>query len=199
MARIKSALELALERTEGVESDKAGLEEKALVNEARKLASSFLADPDSVDIKATLAAKPKEAQAKARAAVAEVFLSNIGLPSYKEQETRLGAIEKGLVALSGDKSIPALFAQFGQFFERYFSDVEKLEQTMVKQFEPRLRQKEQEMARRSGQAVRMDPLQDPEFARALTQNLGGLREQYEGAVEQARAQLRQVLGLPAKE
>jgi len=56
------------------------------------------------------------------------------------------------------------------------------------QYEPKLRQKEEELSRRMGREVRLDPLQDPEFVNFYNQNLNALKANYEAVVEQAREQ-----------
>jgi hypothetical protein len=58
------------------------------------------------------------------------------------------------------------------------------------QFSQRIRQKEEEASKQMGRQVRIDPSSDPEFARALNQNLGNLQNQYGGVIDQVKDQLR---------
>ena len=56
------------------------------------------------------------------------------------------------------------------------------------QYAPKLRQKEEEVSRRLGREVRIDPFQDPEFLAFYNQHMGAVRGKYEPVVEQARAE-----------
>jgi hypothetical protein len=51
-----------------------------------------------------------------------------------------------------------------------------------------LRQKEEELSRRLGRTVQIDPFQDPEFAAFYTQNMNALRDNYQAGVDQVREQ-----------
>jgi hypothetical protein len=194
MGRIKSAVEIALERTESVKVDKAKIEEYELTQEGKRMASAFLANPSEYDIQAKLKAMPAEKARVARKALVEVLLANVSLPSYKEQIAQLDALEKAFAQLSKDRNVGILFGELKKIFSQYFEDLAQLEGELRKQFAPRLRQKEEEMARRYGQAVRIDPMQDPEFVKVFNQNLGRLKGHYEGAADQAREELARIAG-----
>ena len=49
MGKIRSAWEIALERTEGLQIDKDRIREKADIDSARKAAGQFLSDDDGID------------------------------------------------------------------------------------------------------------------------------------------------------
>lgn len=195
MARIKSALELALERTDAVKSDKEQLEAYELRQEGKKLASAFLQGTEGFDLEKAIKGFDKQKAPLIREAVASVFLMNIGLPSYEDQIQALGKLAQGFSVLSSDKSIPVLFKELEKIFQRYFQDITQLEAMLKEQLGPKLRQKEQEMARRTGQRVRIDPMQDPEFVKVFSQQMGRLKSQYQAAVDQAREELRRILGV----
>ncbi|MCL2270275.1 MAG: hypothetical protein FWC24_02920, partial [Treponema sp.] len=54
------------------------------------------------------------------------------------------------------------------------------------QYAPKLRQKEEEISRRMGREVRLDPFQDPEFVAFYNQNLNALKANYQAIVDQVR-------------
>ncbi|NLJ46397.1 MAG: hypothetical protein GX430_07535 [Treponema sp.] len=201
MALIKSALEIALERTKDMKADPASLRAFELKQEGQKLAGEFLADPASVDLEARVKAVPKEERSVLKAAIFSVLAARIQLPLTKAgipQET-LDALAKGFSALSPspfpDKRIGGLIKQIGDFLARYLDDASNLDAALRKQFEPKLRRKEQELAARTGQSVRLDPLSDPEFLKVYQQNVGHLKSQYQSALDRAKEDLAAMLGI----
>ncbi|MCL2472918.1 MAG: hypothetical protein FWF26_04500, partial [Treponema sp.] len=50
----------------------------------------------------------------------------------------------------------------------------------------KLRQKEEELTRRLGRQIKLDPFQDPEFTAFYNQNMNTLKENYIAAVDQIK-------------
>lgn len=188
MARIKSALELALERTESVKSDKESIELFELKREGKKLASAFLEDPNEKNLEEALKKHPKDKQEALRQGIFDVLVSQIRLPATQEDITKQEAVGKAILFLVNDRRFGQLYGQLIQAFERYLSEVEQFDQAIRRQYAPKLRQKEEELARRLGRAVQLDPFQDPEFVNFYNQNMNALKDRYEQAIEQVRQQ-----------
>ena len=188
MAHIKSALEIALERTESVKSDKAGIEQYELKREGKKIAGAFLEDPEEHPIDAAFKRFSKDKIPSVRRGVLDILVAQISLPSLPEDIGRLEKVGKGLGSVISDKKFVSLFQQLTQALSRYLSEVEQYDKAIRQQFAPKLRQKEDEVARRTGRRIQIDPLQDPEFVQFYNQNMGVLKERYQSAVDQVRAQ-----------
>jgi hypothetical protein len=188
MARIKSALELALERTQDVQSDRSKLDEYEEKQRGRRVYAQLTENPE-LDIRKAL----QEASAKnprwAEEGFFDALLANITLPNDAAETERLKLLRRGFEAIVKDRKVGQIFEQLGQFFQQYLDNRQQLIENLRKQFEPRLRKKEDELARQTGQRVRIDPASDPEFAGALKQYLGGLQQQYGEVVDQVRAEL----------
>ena len=195
MAHIKSALELALERTESVKSDKAGVEQFELKREGKKIAGAFLEDPEEHPIEPALKKYPKDKLPSVRRGVFDILITQINLPSVSEDLKRLETVGRGLNAIVGDKKFAALFGQLAQALERYLGEADQYDKAIRQQFAPKLRQKEEEIARRTGRKLQIDPMQDPEFVAFYNQNMGALRERYQGAVDQVREQAGVLFGV----
>jgi len=73
--------------------------------------------------------------------------------------------------------------------------MKNVEQAIRKQWAPKLREKERQMAARLGQDVRLDPMMDPEFSAFYKQNVGAVRQQYEAALDKAKAELAAIIGV----
>jgi hypothetical protein len=69
---------------------------------------------------------------------------------------------------------------------QYLNEVTHYDQAIRQQYAPKLRQKEEELSRRVGREVRLDPFQDPEFVAFYNQNLNALKANYQTAVDQVR-------------
>ena len=197
MAEIKSALEIALARTEGMEMDKDKLRAKEQKVSGRKAALSFL--DGKLDSKEFSKMVKKEKGGMKEAFIAGAagsFMSVVKLPSDSDFSEGLAMAAEGLAALSDDpKDIRQMFEQLNQFFGQYLQNREQLEKQLIAQFEPILKQKEEALAAQTGSRIKLEPMDDPDFQKAYSQNIGGLNKNYLEALEQAKGQLKEFLGL----
>ncbi len=210
MAMIKSALELALEKTKDMKVDPAALEASETKQDGKRTAGQYLEDPDSVDIEKKLAACPKDKRIHLKAGMHEILSSQLQLPTGEAGLEKLDKIAAAYVALSAgagllggavggaiaEKKIQGLFQQLAAFLKQYLDDMKNVEQVIKKQWAPKLREKERQMAARLGQDVRLDPMMDPEFSAFYKQNVGALRQQYQAALDKAKQDLGGMIGLP---
>lgn len=207
MAMIKSALELALEKTKDLKLDPAALEASELKQDGKRTAGQYMEDPSSVDLEKVLAACAKEKRVHLKAGMHEVLSAQLQLPTGESGLERLEPIGKAYVLLSAgngllgvggaiaEKKIQALFQQLAAFLKQYLDDMKNVEQVIRKQWAPKLREKERQMSARMGQDVRLDPMMDAEFSAFYKQNVGALRQQYEAALDKAKADLAALIGL----
>jgi len=175
MGRIKSALEIALERTESVKTDKASIGLYEAKQQGKRLANAFLADP-SKNLEDELKKIPKDQRESLRQGIFDVLVPQIALPAVAEDIQRIEAVGKGLRVLISDGRFAAMYKQFIQVLSNYFGEVTHYEQAIRQQYAPKLRQKEEELSRRMGREVRLDPFQDPEFVAFYNQNLNALSQ-----------------------
>jgi hypothetical protein len=188
MGNIKTALEIALERTEAIKSDKATIEQFEAKQTGKCLASSFLENPEenAKSLEDAIKKASKEQKTSLKEGMFEVLLSRISLPATKEDERRLSAVGKGLHALIKDNHFHGLYRQLLDILSRYLEETVRYDEVIKQQYEPRLRQKEVELSKRYGQPVKLDPFQDPEFASFYKQNMESLKANYQVTVDQVR-------------
>jgi len=205
MALIKSALEIALERTKDLKVDPKALAANEARLEGKKLAGEYLAEPSEVDFAARFAATAKDRKDGVREGAFEVFAARLQLPNSAivDPPTELAPLAVGFKALNvapfGEKKIQGAIEQLGAFLKQYLEDAKRVDEAIRKQFAPRLKQKEQEMSARMGRPVRLDPMQDPEFAAFYKQNVGQMRDQYQDALDKAKADLASLCGIKDKD
>jgi len=198
---IKSALEIAMERTKDLKVDAKALAANEARLEGKKLAGEYLADPEEVDFPKRLAAIPKEKRDHAREGAFEVFAARLQLPLTvgADPDATLEPVALGLKALNaapfGEKKIQDLFNQLTGFLKQYLDDAKKVDDAIRKQYAPRLKMKEQEMSARMGRPIRIDPMTDPDFAAFYKQNVGQMKTQYQDALDKAKADLAALCGI----
>ncbi len=186
MGEIKSAMEIALERTADIKGDPNAGRNRDLQNIGKKLAAGFL---ESGDEKAFVSAvKAEKAPAAAEGAFAYLF-SQFQLPEGEDRMDKFKRVCVGFSSLLPGKGLPELFNQLYVILEQYFGDREQVKEMLTRQFAPKLRAKEQELSRMYGQEIHLQPEQDPEFVQLLDRNTAALKLQYEDTMAQARERI----------
>ncbi len=212
MAMIKSALELALEKTKDLKVDPEAIAANELRQEGKKAAGLYLDDPASSDLGKKLSACPKEKRIHLKTGMLEILQAQLQLPTNEAALEKLERIAQGYAALSEgsgllggplggamtEKKIQGVFQQLSAFLKQYIDDMKQVEQAIRKQWAPKLREKERQMAARMGTDFRLDPMTDPEFAAFYKQNVGAVREQYQAALDKAKVDLAAMLGVEPK-
>ena len=185
MGRIKSALEIAMERTETVKGDRSSIDRFEARQRGKKLANDFL-ESGKINIEEEIKKTAKEAQAALKQGLFDALHSQLTVPGSKDDLKRIENAGKGLQAVIGGGLAAGLFKQLAQTLSRYLDEADRYEEAIRRQYAPKLRQKEEELSRRMGREVRIDPFQDPEFLAFFNQNMNALKANYEAAVDQVR-------------
>ncbi|MCL2719754.1 MAG: hypothetical protein FWD47_00250 [Treponema sp.] len=199
MGVIKTALEIALEKTESVKSDKSSIGLFEAKQRGKKLANTFLeGDVNLIDELKKTPVTDKESLIQG---IFDVLITQIALPSGEDDEKKIEKLGKGLEILIQSKDskksneFSAMYKQLTQIYTQYLQESAQYEQMVRQQYAPKLRQKEEELSRRLGREVRIDPLQDPEFVAFYNQHMGAVKANYEPVVEQAREEIRKMFGI----
>jgi hypothetical protein len=185
MAKIKSALEIALEKTESVKSDKGSIGHFEAKQKGKKLANGYL-EGSIASLEEELKRSAGDELANIKQGIFDVLVSQITLPVIKDELARIEKAGQGLLAIIGGKRFGEIIRQFVQLMNQYLQEASNYEQAIKRQYEPKLRQKEEELSRRIGRQVKIDPFQDPDFAAFYTQNMNALKANYQSTVNQVR-------------
>ena len=188
MGRIKSALEIALEKTENVKSDKATIGLFEAKQRGKLLANQFLAGEIS-SLEAEFKKAPAEEQGSLKQGCFEVFLSQINLPSAGDDFKRLETLGNGLSVIISTKHFAHLYSQFLGAVSQFLKEAAQYDDAIKRQYAPRLHQKEEEIAKRIGRQVKIDPFQDPEFVTFYNQHMNALKSNYENLTGDVRNQI----------
>ncbi|MDD3455911.1 DUF6657 family protein [Sphaerochaeta sp.] len=198
MAIIKSAWELALEKTEKLQVDPVKIKRDLKVKEGRQLAGTFLSDIDATKegTKKQYDAVPAEEKEAFREGMALTMLSNLALPrntAFKENFAKV--LDLGMILGEGNEQLEQLLGQLEGFFSQYLENQEDLVERMKQQFAPALQQKEAQLRKQYGPNFTLRPEQDPEFMKLLDKQLSQLDDQYTNILTQAKAQIKDLLGI----
>ncbi|MDR1931681.1 MAG: hypothetical protein LBQ57_02550 [Spirochaetales bacterium] len=186
MTHIRSALEIALEKTDDIKSDKSALAAAEGKEEGKKLASAFFQNP-SMDLGGALKNIAADKLPAVKEGFVQVILANLILPRNEEDIKKLDPAAAALLVLTGNKaSISSLKSQILKFFRQWLDDRKHLDETLRRQLGPMLKQKEAQIARQLGRPVKIDPLSDADYMKAYNKNMGNLENQYAGALTRVK-------------
>ncbi|MCL2232284.1 MAG: hypothetical protein FWB99_05370 [Treponema sp.] len=193
MGKIKSALEIALERTESVKSDKDSIGLFEAKQKGKKLANEFL-EGTLTSLDEEIKKESGGTRENLKQGIFDVLVSRITLPAVKDDLKRLELAGQGLAVLIGNKRFAEIVNQFNQIMNQYLTEAAQYEDAIKRQYAPKLRQKEEELSRRVGRQIKIDPFQDPEFVGFYNQHINALKENYQAAADQLREEAAQMFG-----
>ena len=121
MGRIKSALEIALEKTETVKGDKSTIGQFDAKQRGKKLANAFLSG-EIASLESEIHQADRETRAFLRQGMFDALIAQVALPVTENDQKRIEAAGKGLEAViagsrrcsvSFSRSLPATPAKYG--------------------------------------------------------------------------------------
>ena len=193
MGKIKSALEIALERTESVKSDKDSIGLFSAKQKGKKLANEFL-EGTIKSLEEEIKKESGGAQENLKQGLFDVLVSRITLPAAKDDLKRIETAGQGLAAVISNKQFGEIIKQFNQVMNQYMNEAAQYEEAIKRQYAPKLRQKEEELSRRVGRPIKIDPFQDPEFVAFYNQHINALKENYQAAAYHVREEAARMFG-----
>jgi hypothetical protein len=197
MGVIKSALEIAMENSKGIEANKELVEQNRLRDEGRKLCSKVLDDP-SFDLKGALKGHDAAKAKMVKEGLMQSLLSNLVLPldEFAMKDTkRLGDAVAAIV--SDTRKVGMIFTQLDGFFKEYVAERKRVVEAVERQYAPKLKKKEDDMSRQMGRPVKINPAADPEFQSIIRQYLSQLDAKYGDALDGAKEEIRAVFAKSA--
>lgn len=202
MSMIKSALELALERTKNLKVDETAVKAGKIKTEGRRAAGKFLDNPEAADLYKAIHDVESQYREQFRKAIFDVLVAQIQLPTGLFDAGKFASVGAGLGVIAGtvpaqgsltgpavEKKVTALVQQISAFLAKYVEEVKRVEQAIRTQWAPKLKEKERQLAARMGQNIRLDPMSDPEFSAFYKQNFEALRANYNDALERAKGEI----------
>jgi hypothetical protein len=183
MARIKSAWEIALEKTQDIVVDEAKLRTDGLLKEGMALAGGYLNNTDQVlDVVASKFASYKGEDASlVRQGMVNTIISNISLPADDLYQMRFDrTCDLVNVVTKGDMQAMGLMRQIGDFLKQYIDAKAAFVDRMKAQIQ---------------QAMENNPegVNSAQYSQLISQNLKKMDAQYGEALENTKESLKKIL------
>ncbi|HAN42000.1 MAG TPA: hypothetical protein DCP98_01080 [Sphaerochaeta sp.] len=184
MARIKSAWEIALEKTKDIEIDEEKYRTDKLSKDGMALAGGYLNNTDKKieEVATQYASYTGEDLKLVREGMVNTIMANISLPSDDIYQMRFER-NCDLVNLvtSGDSQATGLMQQIGDFLKQYLDAKSAFVDRMKAQIQ---------------QAMENNPegVNSQQYSQIINQNLKKMDDQYGEALENTKESLRQLLG-----
>ena len=184
MARIKSAWEIALEKTQDIQIDEAKYRNDTLEREGMALAGGYLNNTDQKleVVSAKLSSYSKDDLAVVRRGFVSTILSNISLPSDDLYQMRFDRTSDLVnVITGGDMQAMGLMRQIGDFLKQYTDAKVAFVDRMKAQIQ---------------QAMESNPegVNSAQYSQIISQNLKKMDAQFGEALESTKESLKQLLG-----
>lgn len=191
MSKIRSAWEIALEKTENIEIDRDKLRKEENMRKARSLAGSFLNGDEQMtvsDLEKQYAAI--EDRSAAKEGIKLSLMQNITLSAEEDVTNRYEKLlSLASLVSKGNEDVMALMNQIVSFLRQYPQHRKQLVEQLKQHFAPMLEQKAAQLKEKYGQDVPLSVENDPEFIKIAQQNLDQLAKQYEDTLRDAKEKL----------
>jgi len=192
MGVIKSAYEIAMENSKGIEGNKELVESNRLRDEGKKLVSKLLEDA-SFDVKAALKAYEPAQSKLVREGLLQSLLANLVLPMDELGSKNTKRIGDAIAAAVTDaRKVTMIFSQLDGFFKEYIGERKRLVEAIEKQYLPKMKKKEEDLSRQMGRPVKINPAADPEFQSMVRQYLSQLDVKYTEVLDGAKEEIRTI-------
>lgn len=187
MAEIKSTMDMVMERAarmaaEAGEGDYLGEEQ---LKEGMRLGAAFMRGEPGLGERLT-ALSPKELSPVRKGAV-QALLRNIFLAREAEKQALAEKAMQGLIEVGrGDGELLQILGEMKKILDGYRQHGEQLKEQLEAQFSQQMAMMEQNLAKQTGMAMKLQPSQHPKFQEEWARIQGQLNDQYGKALQQLK-------------
>ncbi len=188
MGKIKSALEIAMEKTENIAVDENKIRASLEEDKIKRIAGEYMGKEEKDDsILEKLDDYSKESQ---KSALKSLIMSSASLPTYEAADDRFDRFTSLFShIMDSDPEKVSFYSQIIGFVKQYPVHRKQLLEQLEAQLQPMLDQKSEEMSRQLGRTVHLTVEDDKETLEIIEKNLERLDKQYNDNLSQARAEL----------
>jgi len=187
MAEIKSTMDMVLERAARMaagagEGDYLGEER---LKEGMRLGAAYMRGEQGLGER--LAALAPKELGPARKGAVQALLRNIFLAREAEKQALAEKAMHGLVEVGqGDGELLKILGEMKKILDGYRQHGEQLKEQLEAQFSQQMAMMEQNLAKQTGMAMKLQPAQHPKFQEEWARIQGQLNEQYGQALQQLK-------------
>ncbi len=187
MAEIKSTMDMVMERAARMaagagDSDYLGEER---LKEGMRLGAAYMRG--EAGLAERLAALPPEESGVVRKGAVQSLLRNIFLARELEKQALADKAMQGLVEVGqGDGQLLQILGEMKKILDGYRQHGEQLKEQLEAQFTQQMAMMEQNLAKQTGMAMKLQPSQHPKFQEEWVRIQGQLNDQYGKALQQLK-------------
>ena len=195
MGKIRSAWEIALEKTENMEIDQDKIRHSQDVDKIRRIAGQYITAEEAEADEAKLAdALSAFDPALLREALESTVLNSLSLPQDEEVFlTKTKRISTLISIAFPSEDLLSFYGQVTEQLSQYPAHREDLLKRLKEQLEPMLKQKEEAMRQKYGESVHLTVENDKESMETVKNYLERLNKQYDDTLVNAKATLKELL------
>ncbi len=187
MGKIKSTLEIALEKAERIGmASKEELRKEELIKQGRRLAAQFLQEKLELS-KALTQILPEDRPLILRGAV-DTFLRNIVLPRDTESFQGIRRVLEGLVIVfAAIPEVRRLVQEIENILSLYLQNYQQIYQQFRQQFQTQANQVEQALSNQYGANIKVEPEMIPQFQEEWRKIKDQLEKQFSPQLEHLKS------------
>lgn len=188
MGKIRSALEIAMEKTENIAIDENKIRQNQEDDKIRRIAGEYLAKEERDD--SLLKTLEDHDGVALKRALKGLLLSSLSLPTYEVTDDRFSRLRAIMERVMGDnRNAMDLYGRITDFLMQYPKHRKQLLDALKKQLEPMLEEKSEELSKKLGREIHLSVEEDKETLEIIEQNLERLEKQYSENLDQAKKSL----------
>lgn len=194
MGRIKSAWEIALEKTADLKVDTKKINHDKIFKKGSQITGSYLNNIDYTIEEFKEAFNQEEDKRTLIEGISKIVLIGVKLPDNELYEEKIEKLKEICLVVQPDsETIPTIFEQMIEFFRQYKNHQEQLIDQMKQQFAPSIAQKEAQLRQQYGPDFKLQPEQDKEFMKLLNDNLSKLDDHYNNSLKDVKENIEREL------
>lgn len=187
MGKIKSAWEIALEKTQSIKVDENRIRENQRIDEVKRIAGAFLSDEETDDT--GLSRLDGYSDKEVKAGLKVLLLSSLSLSAGTVDEQRLSRLTRLATYVFKDEQSHGLYLKLLDVIKQYPDHRKQLIEQLEESLEPSLRQKEEMMRQKLGRDVHLTIEDDKEAMEIVNKNLDKLDNEYNKIIDGSKRQL----------
>ena len=195
MGKIRSSLEIALERTESVTGSREEITAYEHRQRGKQAVGLALGGGDGeYDIAEATAGLGAGEAAEVHRGMRAALLPQIALPADEPGLERFAAIGKIINVMTGGSGGEEVASALEELGYAYLQERQQIIRSVRQQYEQVAQEKMAQVARQTGMEVRLDPSTLPEFQQDLQRHLSGHQGGYQQRVDAVKEQVARLLG-----
>jgi hypothetical protein len=192
--KIKTALEIALEKASKISIPEEELERDKCIEEGKLIAARYLQRKiKKTNLKEEVEKFEKSFQVYVKEGIQSIFLLNITLPDNEGAKKEIRYILEGMVMLKQNVQ-PALqvCSEIEELLTEYLRVKSESYRALKHRFSLQLRETQKMLEEQTGLKIKIDVERQPEFQKLWSETIAQINEEFEQQLRELKAQLKDI-------